>query len=50
MDDLQYAFLNEFGNYGFDFENNEISTHFIIASVLVKETRKRLAGNGNRND
>ncbi|MDQ0970168.1 hypothetical protein QFZ31_000046 [Neobacillus niacini] len=40
MNDIQYAFINEFGHYGFDFEQPETSTHFIIVSILVKGSDK----------
>nr|WP_263326402.1 DUF3800 domain-containing protein [Neobacillus sp. Marseille-Q6967] len=40
MNDIQYAFINEFGNYGFDFDQHDISTHFIIVSILVKDNDK----------
>ncbi|MDM5326095.1 hypothetical protein [Neobacillus sp. CF12] len=36
MNDIQYAFINEFGQYGFDFDQSETSTHLIIVSILVK--------------
>jgi Protein of unknown function (DUF3800) len=42
MNDIQFAFIDESGDYGFDFENNNVSTHFIIVSILVKETNKLL--------
>ncbi|WP_045519602.1 DUF3800 domain-containing protein [Neobacillus niacini] len=40
MNDIQYAFINEFGHYGFDFDQPETSTHFIIVSILVKGSDK----------
>ncbi len=40
MNDIQFAFINEFGQYGFDFEQPETSTHFVIVSVLVKGSDK----------
>jgi hypothetical protein len=42
MNDIQFAFIDESGDYGFDFENNNVSTHFIIVSILVKESNKLL--------
>ncbi|MCM3694548.1 DUF3800 domain-containing protein [Neobacillus niacini] len=42
MNDIQYAFINEFGHYGFDFEQPETSTHFIIVSILVKGSDKEI--------
>ncbi|WP_419887121.1 hypothetical protein ACN6MT_16580 [Neobacillus niacini] len=40
MNNIQYAFINEFGHYGFDFDQPETSTHFIIVSILVKGSDK----------
>lgn len=40
MNEIQYAFINEFGHYGFDFEQQDVSTHFIIVSILVKSSDK----------
>jgi hypothetical protein len=42
LNDIQYAFINEFGHYGFDFEQPETSTHFIIVSILVKGSDKEI--------
>ncbi|MGM0842804.1 MAG: DUF3800 domain-containing protein [Bacillota bacterium] len=42
MNDIQFAFVDEFGNYGFDFEKNDVSTHFIIVAILVKESNKKI--------
>jgi len=42
MNNIQFAFINEFGNYGFDFDRLGSSTHFIIVSILVKETDKEI--------
>ncbi|MDQ0199460.1 DUF3800 domain-containing protein [Neobacillus ginsengisoli] len=40
MNEIQCAFIEEYGNYGFDFEQQGVSTHFIIVSILVKESNK----------
>lgn len=40
LNDIQYAFINEFGQYGFDFDQPETSTHLIIVSILVKGSDK----------
>lgn len=40
MKDIQYAFINEYGDYGFDFDQPGTSTHFILASILVKGSFK----------
>jgi hypothetical protein len=42
LNDIQYAFINEFGHYGFDFDQPETSTHFIIVSILVKGSDKEV--------
>lgn len=42
MNDIQFAFIDESGDYSFDFENKDVSTHFIIASILVKESNKEI--------
>ncbi|MEH7502172.1 DUF3800 domain-containing protein [Neobacillus drentensis] len=42
MNDIQFAFIDETGDYSFDFENNDVSTHFIIVSILAKESNKEL--------
>ncbi len=35
-----YAYIDEFGAYGFDFEKDNVSTHFIVAATIVNETDK----------
>ncbi|SMQ81723.1 Protein of unknown function [Bacillus sp. OV166] len=42
MNDIQFAFIDESGDYSFDFENKDVSTHFIIVSILAKESNKEL--------
>jgi hypothetical protein len=42
MNDIQFAFIDESGDYGFDFEKKDVSTHFIIVSILVKESNKEM--------
>jgi hypothetical protein len=42
LNDIQYAFINEFGQYGFDFDQPETSTHLIIVSILVKGSDKEI--------
>lgn len=32
-----YGFLDEFGNFGFDFDKEHVSSHFIVTAVLVRE-------------
>ncbi len=31
----QIAYIDEFGNFGFDFEKGGVSTHFIVTSVII---------------
>ncbi|ULT55059.1 hypothetical protein L1999_18215 [Neobacillus drentensis] len=40
MEEIQYAFMDELGDDRFDFEKGIGSTHFIIASILLKESNK----------
>ncbi|WP_413298967.1 DUF3800 domain-containing protein [Bacillus sp. 1P10SD] len=40
MDEIQYGFLDEFGDYRFDFDKSDVSTHFIIVAILVKDSNK----------
>ena len=40
MDEIQYAFIDENGDYRFDFENSGVSTHFIVVFLIVKESNK----------
>lgn len=35
--DRVYAFIDEYGAFGWDIDNPSVSTHFIISAVLVKE-------------
>ncbi|MCQ2053941.1 MAG: DUF3800 domain-containing protein [Fibrobacter sp.] len=32
---LKYAYIDEFGGYGFNFENDSTSTHFIITAIII---------------
>lgn len=40
VNEVRFAFVDEFGNYGFDFEKDDVSSHFIIVAILVKESNK----------
>lgn len=42
LNDFQYAFIDEFGNYDFDFEKKDVSTHFMILCIIVKASNKEL--------
>lgn len=37
--DKQYAFIDECGNYGFDFAKPGVSSHFIISAIIVTESQ-----------
>jgi len=34
---MLYAFCDEFGAFGFDFEKDNVSSHFIVAAIIVEE-------------
>ncbi|MGG3466833.1 hypothetical protein ABES02_04745 [Neobacillus pocheonensis] len=42
MEDIQYAFLDELGDYSFAFDHMNVSTHFLIVAILVKGSNKVL--------
>lgn len=33
----EYAFIDEYGNFGWDLENPSVTTHYIITAIIVKE-------------
>lgn len=33
----QFAFIDESGNFGFDFESEGVSTHFVVTAILVDQ-------------
>ena len=33
-----YAFTDEYGAFGWDINNSDVSTHFIITAIIVEET------------
>lgn len=35
---MQYAFCDEFGSYGYRFDKENVSTHFLIAAIIVDES------------
>lgn len=35
MDNTKYAFVDEFGAFGYDFSNSGCTTHFIISAIIV---------------
>ncbi|WP_160724793.1 DUF3800 domain-containing protein [Bacillus sp. USDA818B3_A] len=40
MEEIQYAFIDEYGDDRFDFEKGNGSANFIIVSILLKESNK----------
>ena len=41
----KYAFIDEFGAFGYDFDNIGCSTHFIITAVIVEDEKLEEVGN-----
>lgn len=41
-----YAFTDEYGAFGWDIENPDVSTHFIISAVIVKESELQIYTEG----
>ena len=33
----EYAFIDEYGNFGWNLENPSVKTHYIITAIIVKE-------------
>lgn len=46
MSNKKYAFVDEFGTFGYDFENPGCSTHFIITAIIVDEDDLSTVSNG----
>jgi hypothetical protein len=42
----EYAFVDEFGAFGYDFDNPGCSTHFIITAIIVDEVDLETVSNG----
>lgn len=38
MSNKKYAFIDEFGAFGYDFDNPGCTTHFLIGAVIVDES------------
>lgn len=38
----KYAFIDEFGSFGFKFEDEGCSTHFIITAIIVDKDDKEV--------
>lgn len=35
----QIAYIDEYGNFGFDFEKEGVSTHFIVTSIIIDQNK-----------
>lgn len=46
MANTKYAFVDEFGAFGYDFANPGCSTHFIISAIIVDENNLQIVANG----
>lgn len=46
MNNLKYAFIDEFGAFGYDFSNPGCSTHFIITAIIVDDDKLSIVANG----
>lgn len=46
MSNKKYAFVDEFGAFGTEFENSGCSTHFIITAIIVDEDDLSTVSNG----
>lgn len=33
-----YAFTDEYGSYGWQLDNPDVSTHFIITAIIIEES------------
>lgn len=46
MDNTKYAFIDEFGAFGYDFSNSGCTTHFIISAIIVYRDNLSIVANG----
>lgn len=46
MVNAKYAFVDEFGAFGYDFSNPGCATHFIISAIIVDENDLQTVANG----
>ncbi len=44
LEDFKFAFIDESGNFGFDFDNAGTSTHFIISAVVILPEHLNIIG------
>ena len=40
MSNKKYAYIDEFGSYGFEFSKDNVSTHFILTAIIVEDSKK----------
>lgn len=48
MDNTKYAFVDEFGAFGYDFSNSGCTTHFIISAIIVDRDNLQIVADGVR--
>ena len=46
MSNKKYAFVDEFGAFGYDFTNAGCTSHFIISAIIVDESDLDIVANG----
>ncbi len=46
MDNTKYAFVDEFGAFGYDFSNSGCTTHFIISAIIVDRDNLPIVADG----
>lgn len=46
MDNTKYAFVDEFGAFGYDYSNSGCTTHFIISAIIVDRDNLPIVANG----
>ena len=46
MDNTKYAFVDEFGAFGYDFSNSGCTTHFIISAIIVDRDNLQIVADG----
>lgn len=46
MSNTKYAFIDEFGAFGYEFDNPGCTTHFIIGAIIIDENNLSLVADG----
>jgi hypothetical protein len=46
MSNTKYAFIDEFGAFGYEFDNPGCATHFIIGAIIIDENNLSLVADG----